>query len=483
MAVGNANKGMGVGKGKGSSSAAAGGAALTVVLALASGAMAAAPPSPRSTTPLSPRPMEVDVGAVEDAKQLRAVAAPAPEAVLVTRSEASAVDGVGGGKPTANGTTAAPQWPMVECSVCLAVGHWRGMKAEKVWVRFQEKRDDPEDEFSWKRTCIACVALAEGVGIEQVKEKLFAAPIAHKKARAAQLAEAKERHREEFTVFAAGDGRRSKRELRELLKSTMDELFSPLAKYILRKQAVLEAKHRDVLRHNELTAQLAKCENWEDEKAVLAELESLEIDDGYLAFQGPSQHEHIFAASYSDMWTQIFNKDGALVGGISSWYVCLAMTGYGQAPLWAPQACLRVTPSKDWKRKHDDPLATKQAWYCQCQSRYKASWGQLVQIARINRQTDQLEYSYVKADVPSWDVEDVRAQYLEETMTVSSAADLYKQIRRVEPTLTSIVVRDHENCTKVVDPATWERIPTFRWCEVFNLVGLDASAVTKGKKK
>jgi hypothetical protein len=144
---------------------------------------------------------------------------------------------------------------------------------------------------------------------------------------------------------------------------------------------------------------------------------------------------------------------------------------------------LRVTPSKDWARKHADPLATRQKYYCACRAAYNASWGQLVEISRLNRATGILERCYVKADVPSWDVEDVRAMHLEESLKPRSAGELYQAVKRVVPAITDVVVRDAEGHTKVVDEAMWNAIPTFRWVEVFNLAGLDPPAAVAGKKK
>jgi hypothetical protein len=372
---------------------------------------------------------------------------------------------------------------LVDCSACSAIGHWRGMAAEKIFTHRQESKLDAEDSWWWKRTCIACVAKAENLTIEDATLKVLSKPIAHKKARAEQLETAKELVREKIEVLNAEGGSRKMK--KELLKSTLEELFSPLAAYILRKQAALELVRQDTQRHDALTERLSKCPDWQSEAAVIAELEALEVDNRYEAFKGEDQAAYLMAASYSDMWTQVRGAGGELVGGISSWYVCLAQTGYTATGGggWSTCACLRVTPSKDWGTKHANPMATGQAWYCKCNARYRAGWGQLVEIVRLNRRSGQLEYSYVKADVPSWDIEDVRAMHLEDTMKVSSAADLYAQIRRVEPTLTSIIIRDSEQCTKVVDAATWQSIPTFRWVEVFNLAGVMAPAVVAKKGK
>jgi hypothetical protein len=134
--------------------------------------------------------------------------------------------------------------------------------------------------------------------------------------------------------------------------------------------------------------------------------------------------------------------------------------------------CLSALPSQDWSTKFADPSATKQKWYCHCGARYNASWGQLVEISRVNS-SGQLEKLYMCADVPTWDVEDVRATSHEVEMAPASPTDLYNNLKRVEPTLTSIVVL-REGHKRIVDLATWNEMPKFLWTEIFALVGIKA---------
>jgi hypothetical protein len=250
----------------------------------------------------------------------------------------------------------------------------------------------------------------------------------------------------------------------------------------------LEKVALDVAQHRVLAARLSASNSIAEEAGLLAAMEALEVDDRYLAFADKGteeQHRCILAASYSDVWSEIRSSKGVLVGGISSWYICMAKTEYGPPPAWSPAPCLRVTPSKDWGRKFQDPLAVKQKYYCPrktCECKYNASWGQLVEISRVGAQ-GLLERFYVRADVPSWDVEDVRAMYLEESLAPASAAELYRQLKRVVPAVTDVVIADDAGCRKVRDAPTWESIPTFKWVEIFNFAGIDPPAAVVGKKK
>jgi len=197
-------------------------------------------------------------------------------------------------------------------------------------------------------------------------------------------------------------------------------------------------------------------------------MEKMEIDEQYLAFadKGAEQHEYILASSYSDEWTRITNKKGDTIAGICSWYVCCANTAWDYTNNCNTQ-CLTVLPSKDWATKFADPTAPNQRWYCHCGASYKASWGQLVEISLVNS-SNQLEKLYMSADVPTWDVEDVRSMYHEVEMAPTPPTALYDNLKKVESTLTSIVVlRDGHK--RIVDLATWNEMPKFQWTDIFAL--------------
>jgi hypothetical protein len=206
----------------------------------------------------------------------------------------------------------------------------------------------------------------------------------HKLARANQIKEAKELNREKVEAMSGA----SRSKVRSILRSSMIDLFGPPAKFILRTRAALELVRKDVERHDELVAQLAQCDDSEAEQEILAEMEALEVDEKYLAFAdtGEEQHKYIRAAFFSDTWTEIRDASGRFIGGISSGYICLALTAYCNTT-WRHIQCCRLTPSKDWARKFDDPLASKNPCYCSCAARYNQGWGQAVQISRINQST------------------------------------------------------------------------------------------------
>ena len=64
-----------------------------------------------------------------------------------------------------------------------------------------------------------------------------------------------------------------------------------------------------------------------------------------------------------------------------------------------------------------------------------------------------------------------------------SAMDLYNQMKRVEPCLNELIVKDNEGHCKVIDYATWEALPEFKWVEIFNMVGVELAEKPKKARK
>jgi len=328
---------------------------------------------------------------------------------------------------------------------------------------------DPEDTYYFKKTCIPCCAKESGRSVSETEAEVLSRPIAHKKARHQQMVDAKALNKEKYETM---DGM-SRTQIRVLDKEAMVQLFSPLAKHILRKMKALEQCKLDGEEHDRLTKLLRGCKDIASEHEILMKLEALEVDNRYIAFAAePDQHTFILAASFSDVWTEIFNPDGSLLGRTASWYICGAKTGWDDT-LQIAAPCLRLTPSKDWRRKLDDPLTTgKQKYYCKCYAAYNHSWGQVVELSRWNRTRGVMERTYLRSDVPSWDTEDIRAAELEERLMPSTARELFEKTKRLVPTATDVVIEAPDKSMKLVDNQTWQAMPHFTWKEVFNMTEL-----------
>ena len=78
------------------------------------------------------------------------------------------------------------------------------------------------------------------------------------------------------------------------------------------------------------------------------------------------------AADYADEWFHVQGAKGPVA--LRVFYVCRRKCGW-------EERCATLIVSSRWNRKHDDPLATRQRWYCTvCQAAYKTESGTLVQM-------------------------------------------------------------------------------------------------------
>ena len=129
------------------------------------------------------------------------------------------------------------------------------------------------------------------------------------------------------------------------------------------------------------------------------------------------QWKMVLAADYADEW---YNVPGSQVH-LRTYYVCNRLWGY--------ERCHTATLSASWKRRHDDPIATKQRWYCPtCEARYTPNNGVLAEMRLENT------LYYVKLDcLPDW-AKDMKAMLIQkEHPTVRTAAELLDRLPAVAP--------------------------------------------------
>ena len=171
-----------------------------------------------------------------------------------------------------------------------------------------------------------------------------------------------------------------------------------------------------------------------------------EVDDKYIA------------SSSQDEWVS------SKAGTITSYFICLGKTRWEQGA-HEPSKCRRLMTSKQWdKRKHDTQEAwvPQQKWYCKCSSRYKAGWGQVVIIEEPDGTV-----SYVRAECPSWDTEDIRAMKTEATVSAERVKELYDKIRSINPS--DIVGMDADGCKYIKKYEDFLAMPFFSLEELLTL--------------
>lgn len=375
-------------------------------------------------------------------------------------------------QPTDEKTAAAfKQGSKVKCSKCKETeDSWRNMKNEKVWVEV----DNEESEYYWKYTCIDCHAKETGLSREHAIADLKSQRPDNikRKARIQEFNNARKRVQENFPLMT------DKKEVRVFTRSTfVNDVFASFAK-------IIELKVRHMDRNTELWDEYERlvsimklCKSAEESKVLMEKIrdveEKMEATELPLAFQtvcqpGSETHwRYMQAAQYSDEW--VCNKDskGQVLSAFRSFYICLA--GGADYP------CYTVIPSKTWSTKHEDPLASKQRWYCICCGAcYKTKFGMVIEI-EIRGQ-----FYYVKAPIPPENLEDTRAMYLEQTLAPKSPEDLLQKLKDVAPhrnaILSPITMADVYGGGKTkFDPNTfkikadaYQALQDFDWQQIMN---------------
>ena len=372
----------------------------------------------------------------------------------------------------------------VTCEECQFTGSWRKLKAVWTLIHQQVTKDDDPDLWSVVYSCIPCTAKKEGKTEDIVMEEVFSKPMSSKRFRAGSFMQNCIKVRTEFAMMDA-----SNRKVRMMSRDTLATLCAPLGVYALRKGEALTKVCKDVKAHEVLVERLKHCRTLQEEEVIMAEMDLLEVDDGYLAYQdkGEDQHRWILASSYSDAWTMIMDRSGAVIGCILSWYVCFGHSRDSGPPRWIKCPCCRVLPSKDWDTLHDDPLAPGQRWYCDpksCNTRYKAGWGQLVQVSKRDRKTGKMIDMYMRAECPPWDMEDVRAMWTVDNIAAKTSEELYAKVKRIVPATSALIIPDPTLPGQMMleSVAAWEKVPEFSWWEIFGILGVPPPKGVKAPK-
>ena len=144
---------------------------------------------------------------------------------------------------------------------------------------------------------------------------------------------------------------------------------------------------------------------------------------------------------------------------------------------------MRLYPSKDWPRLHEDFDAAGQRYYCTSSSRFLTKFGQVVKVELVIN--GQLCTGWMKAKVPPWNVEDIRAQYFEQELgpAVQTPLDLFNKVPYVVPDVDSVCIKEpHDGEAAawneprpdqlMIDPVAYEPMPFFSWWEIFTIINV-----------
>ena len=267
----------------------------------------------------------------------------------------------------------------------------------------------------------------------------------------------------------------------KLQRGDFKDMWMTLSCHIARKRRVMEEWAEGVNREHHLIEELRECTVPVREVAIVEELERLQEAERCLAFEDrPDQQAYIKACSYSDVWVRQYDSCGNVVGIVASYYVCLGK--------FSDQTdCLMLIPSKDWERGPGVGPIECRKWFCTSTRHYKkynAGWGQIVVIKRFTR--GAWETYYMRAKVPTWDKEDIRAMDIEERLChgAESALEVYRRLERLTPTTDELVVQAENanpDSVRLRSRADLQMMPWLPWDEIYGMV--DHVPATKKAKK
>ena len=368
---------------------------------------------------------------------------------------------------------------MVACIRCSTHYKWSKGESKKIWFKNEDVDSDDEDShwFEWQYICIPCKAIEWDVPLNEARARVMdeSQVFDLKVHRVNRYKHAIDNAQSTFPAIKHMKKLR-KIVLVQLTQEKMASAWEPLGEMIIRKIQQLKNMNAENEEHRRLSQELKECTDPDRGLELLEQLEALDTSEtsDMLAFKGELQDKFLLAASYSDTWTVVRSSTGKVIGGVRSWYVCLCDCKGKEPP------CGTLILSKKWALKNTDPLAPRQGYYCHMWHKYNASWGQIVEIT-----IDGAHY-YMRAEVPSWDLEDIRAMDLESKSVYTSPEQLYNAVSEASPQLMSpdfmSPVEGHDGHFKVHCIEDLMKQPLFEWEQVFNFVGTELPPKKSGKR-
>ena len=156
------------------------------------------------------------------------------------------------------------------------------------------------------------------------------------------------------------------------------------------------------------------------------------------------------AADYTDEWSMV--GEGEHRTGVRVFYVCDRPVGYDRCPT--------VIVSSRWQRRWEDPLQTKQRWFCTvCGAKYKTTNGVLVQFTQHGRE------SYARASIPPTHLQMVKCASVQRTHDLAVTPESLLQAIPEAAIADTDVIRPHPDKagTYIFDRDLFEKIPHMNW--------------------
>ena len=253
--------------------------------------------------------------------------------------------------------------------------------------------------------------------------------------------------------------------LSKMKKEGMRRVFSPIINLLIAKS----------IQHNKAHEAAEKYKDWlaeglddpeKDRELGRQAAQALHVSlyekptvPEHMAKMTPAQRDDMDrAADYTDEWFKV--KDTSSAGGHISlrvFYICNRKIGDGK--------CSTLITSGNWARKFEDPLATKQVWYCTvCGAKYKVANGVMIEMV------DGGTHRYLRASFPEHGLQQVKWTAIQEAhSTAATPQDLLATIpaAAIHPNSVIQPIPGLPGSYTFHGPA-FDNVPHFEWGKLFS---------------
>jgi hypothetical protein len=345
-----------------------------------------------------------------------------------------------------------------------------GTAAEIEYVR--ARQSDPLFN-KYTHVCVDCFAAEEGIEKAEAERLIKAPRTSGHILRSLRWEYAKANVQAFFKFDEAGsmdkDGIMTKR-VRAAILVTIDEMknfFNPMLK-ILAAKAMDEEVALDAAKKYQAWVQENPGSD-DAERGVMVDRQLDEAMNKWRSFHSKGEEQAAFcrAADYADEWF------GNLEEKLRVYYVC--KSGGTEWP------CNTLISSKEWRTLHDDPMATKQRWYCkECNARYATRFGVVCEL-----QMGDGKLRYCQAELPPQGIMDAKFMSIEGIAgAVQTPQELYDKIATVSPLACVSTIQQTQNkgYYKFVGEMTMDGLPKMEWEQLYNLVDFKPIIPVKKEK-
>jgi hypothetical protein len=270
--------------------------------------------------------------------------------------------------------------------------------------------------------------------------------------------------------------RQKKKKMRKLISeeiTSIKSLFAPILGLLRLKhgdmvQGIKAAGNFQVWMSNQAEA-LQVCGTdgpgeTDEQECVRVDADMDEKMNVWRAFddKGGDQTKWCKAADYSDTLFQ--NEEGEF----NVYYTCMRK--------WdaeGKERCNTAIRSDLWDRLKNDPLATKQRWYCSCGARYMTKYGVLVEIVGFSG--GKRTAMYARAEFPPQDMQDLKCLCVRQMLRPCiTPEELMSSLPKLKIVATQELFNETKEGHYKFNGQILDELPELEWYQLYNLIKEDS---------